>query len=69
MAAKRSHSLATEAAFLAYSETDVEYDLMRIVNLVAHSHASRWAAVLATAPAAEAVRAWPATAASDHRAG
>jgi len=35
MAAKRSQSLATEAAFLAYSETDVEYDLMRIVNLVA----------------------------------
>jgi serine/threonine protein kinase len=34
MAAKRSHSLATEAAFLAYSETDVEYDLMRIVDLV-----------------------------------
>lgn len=35
MSAKRSHSLATEAAFLAYSETDVEYDLMRIVDLVA----------------------------------
>ncbi len=35
MSAKRSHSLATEAAFLAYSETDVEYDLMRIVSLVA----------------------------------
>jgi serine/threonine protein kinase len=34
MSAKRSHSLATEAAFLAYSETDVEYDLMRIVSLV-----------------------------------
>jgi uncharacterized protein YegL/DNA polymerase III delta prime subunit len=34
MSAKRSQSLATEAAFLAYSETDVEYDLMRIVSLV-----------------------------------
>ncbi len=34
MSSKRSHSLATEAAFLAYSETDVEYDLMRIVSLV-----------------------------------
>jgi hypothetical protein len=33
MSAKRSQSLATEAAFLAYSETDVEYDLMRIVSL------------------------------------
>jgi serine/threonine protein kinase len=30
----RSHSLATEAAFLAYSETDAEYDLQRIVSLV-----------------------------------
>jgi serine/threonine protein kinase len=37
MSAKRSHSLATEAAFLAYSETDVEYDLMRIVSLVART--------------------------------
>jgi serine/threonine-protein kinase len=34
MSAKRSHSLATEASFLAYSETDVEYDLMRIVSLL-----------------------------------
>lgn len=34
ISAKRSHSLAMEAAFLAYSETDVEYDLMRIVSLV-----------------------------------
>jgi serine/threonine-protein kinase len=34
MSAKRSHALATEAAFLAYSETDAEYDLMRIVSLV-----------------------------------
>jgi serine/threonine-protein kinase len=34
MSAKRSRSLATEAAFLAYSETDVEHDLMRIVSLV-----------------------------------
>lgn len=34
MSSKRSHSLATEAAFLAYSETDVEYDLMRIISLV-----------------------------------
>lgn len=34
MSASRSKSLATEAAFLAYSETDVEYDLMRIISLV-----------------------------------
>lgn len=34
MSAKRSNALATEAAFLAYSETDAEYDLMRIVSLV-----------------------------------
>jgi serine/threonine protein kinase len=34
MSAKRSHSLAMEAAFLAYSETDVEYDLMRIISMV-----------------------------------
>jgi serine/threonine protein kinase len=34
MSARRSRSLATEAAFLAYSETDVEHDLMRIVSLV-----------------------------------
>lgn len=34
MSAKRTHSLATEASFLAYSETDAEHDLMRIVSLV-----------------------------------
>jgi len=34
MSAKRSHSMATEASFLAYSETDAEHDLMRIVALV-----------------------------------
>jgi serine/threonine protein kinase len=34
LSASRSQSLATEAAFLAYSETDVEYDLMRIISLV-----------------------------------
>jgi eukaryotic-like serine/threonine-protein kinase len=34
ISAKRSQSLATEASFLAYSETDVEHDLMRIVALV-----------------------------------
>jgi serine/threonine-protein kinase len=34
ISAKRSQSLATEASFLAYSETDVEHDLMRIVSLV-----------------------------------
>jgi hypothetical protein len=34
MSSKKSQSLATEASFLAYSETDVEYDLMRIVSLV-----------------------------------
>jgi serine/threonine-protein kinase len=40
MSASRSQSLATEAAFLAYSETDVEYDLMRIVSLVDKAHDS-----------------------------
>jgi eukaryotic-like serine/threonine-protein kinase len=34
MSTKRSRSLATEAAFLAYSETDVEHDMMRIVRLL-----------------------------------
>jgi hypothetical protein len=34
MSAKRSQALAREAAFLAYSETDAEYDLMRILSLV-----------------------------------
>jgi serine/threonine protein kinase len=47
MSAKSSKSLATEAAFLAYSETDVEYDLMRIVALLEGTYAdqrrfSRW---------------------------
>ncbi|GAA2588403.1 hypothetical protein GCM10010411_21620 [Actinomadura fulvescens] len=31
---RNTRSLATEAAFLAYSETDVEHDLMRIVSLI-----------------------------------
>jgi serine/threonine-protein kinase len=34
ISAKQTHSLATEASFLAYSETDAEHDLMRIVSLV-----------------------------------
>ena len=34
MSVNKSKSLATEAAFLAYSETDAEYDLMRIISLV-----------------------------------
>ncbi|RFU37268.1 hypothetical protein DZF91_33785, partial [Actinomadura logoneensis] len=34
MSSKRTRSLATEAAFLAYSETDVEYDMMRIVRIL-----------------------------------
>ncbi|MGH3377037.1 MAG: serine/threonine-protein kinase [Actinoallomurus sp.] len=34
MSTKRSRSLATEAAFLAYSETDVEHDMMRIIRLL-----------------------------------
>ncbi|WP_131737249.1 serine/threonine-protein kinase [Actinomadura roseirufa] len=34
MSAKRTRSLATEAQFLAYSETDVEHDIMRIVSLL-----------------------------------
>jgi serine/threonine protein kinase len=37
MSTMRSQSLATEAAFLAYSETDAEHDLMRIVSLVGDS--------------------------------
>jgi hypothetical protein len=41
LSANRSQSLATEAAFLAYSETDVEYDLMRIVSLVDKAHGGR----------------------------
>lgn len=34
MSAKRTRSMATEAQFLAYSETDVEHDIMRIVSLL-----------------------------------
>jgi Protein kinase domain len=34
ISAKRTRSLATEAQFLAYSETDVEHDIMRIVTLL-----------------------------------
>ncbi|MGW2649088.1 protein kinase domain-containing protein [Streptomyces sp. NPDC001393] len=34
MSGKRTRSLATEAAFLAYSETDVEHDLVRIIHLL-----------------------------------
>lgn len=34
VSAKRTRSLATEAQFLAYSETDVEHDIMRIVSLL-----------------------------------
>lgn len=34
LTAKRTRSLAHEAQFLAYSETDVEHDLMRIVTLI-----------------------------------
>ncbi|MET7710333.1 protein kinase [Micromonospora sp. NPDC005413] len=35
--AKRTRSLATEAQFLAYSETDVEHDIIRIVSLLHRS--------------------------------
>ncbi|HEU5156723.1 MAG TPA: protein kinase [Streptosporangiaceae bacterium] len=38
---KRSRSLATEAAFLAYSETDVEHDMMRIVRMLTSAAAQR----------------------------
>ncbi|WP_160573989.1 protein kinase domain-containing protein [Actinomadura physcomitrii] len=41
---KRTRSLATEAAFLAYSETDVEHDMIRIVRLLSeerHIHGAR----------------------------
>jgi serine/threonine protein kinase len=34
MSTKRSRSLATEAAFLAYSETDVEHDMTRIIRML-----------------------------------
>jgi hypothetical protein len=34
ISAKRTRSMATEAQFLAYSETDVEHDIMRIVSLL-----------------------------------
>ncbi|WP_396449228.1 protein kinase [Actinomadura sp.] len=34
LSAKRTRSLATEAAFLAYSETDVEHDMMRVVRML-----------------------------------
>ncbi|MEU7809574.1 protein kinase [Micromonospora chalcea] len=34
---KRTRSLATEAQFLAYSETDVEHDIIRIVSLLHRS--------------------------------
>src|ERR1700722_10616672 len=36
LSAQRTRSLATEAQFLAYSETDVEHDIMRIVSLLDH---------------------------------
>jgi serine/threonine protein kinase len=41
MSTKRSRSLATEAAFLAYSETDVEHDMMRIIRLLSSADARR----------------------------
>jgi len=34
LANKRTRSLATEASFLAYSDTDVEHDVLRIVGLL-----------------------------------
>jgi serine/threonine-protein kinase len=37
---KRSSSLATEASFLAYSDTDVEHDVLRIVALLDLNHGS-----------------------------
>ncbi|MQM28994.1 protein kinase domain-containing protein [Glycomyces albidus] len=39
--AKRTRSLATEAQFLAYSETDVEHDIMRMVSLLNNSESLR----------------------------
>lgn len=41
MSASRSQSLAVEAAFLAYSETDAEHDLIRIVSLIGQHQAER----------------------------
>lgn len=43
MSAKRTRSLATEATFLTYAESDVEYDLIRIVDLLdADPPSRRW---------------------------
>ncbi|SEF67155.1 Serine/threonine protein kinase [Thermomonospora echinospora] len=37
MSAKRSRALASEAAYLNYSETDAEYDLIRIIHLLTNA--------------------------------
>jgi tRNA A-37 threonylcarbamoyl transferase component Bud32 len=40
LSARRTRSLATEASFLTYSETDVEHDLIRIVRLMGDAGAA-----------------------------
>ncbi|MFG1948784.1 protein kinase [Nonomuraea sp. NPDC048826] len=39
---KRTRSMATEASFLTYSDTDVEHDLHRIVSLIGIPATRRW---------------------------
>jgi tRNA A-37 threonylcarbamoyl transferase component Bud32 len=41
LTSKRTSSLATEASFLAYSDTDVEHDVLRIVGLLHLQHEDR----------------------------
>ncbi|MFI0482724.1 protein kinase [Actinomadura sp. 9N215] len=53
LSAKRTSTMASEAAFLAYSETDVEHDLMRIVSLLDNE------AELAPEPRSGIRRLWP----------
>lgn len=53
ISAQHSQSLATEASFLAYSETDVEHDLMRIVSLVSRE------STVATLQPSRLRRLWP----------
>ncbi|MER6579759.1 protein kinase [Nonomuraea sp. NPDC001023] len=41
LSGKRTHALGLEASYLTYSETDVEHDLARIINLLARQPARR----------------------------
>jgi serine/threonine-protein kinase len=42
MSRKRTRSMATEASFLTYSDTDVEHDLNRIVSLIGIPAVRKW---------------------------